>query len=121
MSFDTESQRPSSTVQGSAKNTPDRIAKSLIQFPKRILQKSFGFFDYIFIWLIIWTWFFFTGIAVARGKSIPASWSKILPVLRTKEIKDRIKKNFVEPAKPQVKTKVVTVGEELPQDLLKKA
>ena len=120
MSFETQSQRSNKTVQGSAKSTPDRLVNSLKEFPKRITQKSFGFFDYIFIWLIISTWFFFTGVAVARGKKIPTSWSKILPILRTKEIKARIKKNLVDPAKPRTKTRIVTVGEDSSQDLLKK-
>lgn len=91
------------------------VKKSTIQRINEIVSgtsaRPFGFYDFIIVGTASFLYFLFTGIAVARGKTIPSKWMALAKKLDKGGIAKRVIK---EPEKKPNFFKVETINKPAP-------
>jgi hypothetical protein len=80
-------------------------------------QKSYSFFDKLLCLIGTWNYFFWTGIAVARGKCKPKDYWQFSENIDRGKVKAKIKEVYKPPSKNTFKVKDLAPAPQI--DLLK--
>lgn len=100
-------------IRPTVKQDTASLKKPLIKKVNEVLtgtpSRPFGFYDFIIVGTATFLYFFFIGIAVARGKRVPAAWIKIATKLNDGKVAEGIAKKGVNPKVPKANS--ITVRE----------
>lgn len=102
------------------KQDPKAVKKPIIQHIKDVMSGTtthpFGFYDFVIVGTASFFYFFFTGIAVARGKPINPKWLSIGYKINGGKVISGIKKKVIkEPETVPNSIKVETINKPIPQ------